>query len=244
MRRPRAAGRSRGRSGPRPRTRATGCAPATALRPGGLTCRRRSAARRRPRARREPARRRERVEEREPERRLDRRGAEVVLDPLEDRGERRPAGAACGGRAARRRGRRRPRAPGSGRGGAADLEALGVASAGEVARVERGLALLAAAELVAADRAAVVLADRARTAAVDEAVVVGWARRSPGQLVEDDRPVAGRAAAGVRSAIDALRLDSRRADARAPGRGVEVAQVRRAQHDLREQPVERPSSRG
>ena len=63
----------------------------------------------------EPARRGERVEQRQPDRRRDRRGAEVVLDPLEDRGER--------GQLARRveveqlvaAAPRRPRAPGTGR---------------------------------------------------------------------------------------------------------------------------------
>ena len=45
---------------------------------------------------------------------------------------------------------------------AADLEALGSSARRDVLRVERRLALLAAAELVAADRAAVVLADRPR----------------------------------------------------------------------------------
>ena len=216
-RRSRAAGRSRGPAARRPRTRATGSAPASGA-AGGLDVGRRRSAAGRPRpgdvARRLAG--RERVEEREPERRRDRapRGGR----PRCARGSRRgpTAGAACGGRAARRPGvaavehrepvaeparpaRRRRR----GRGRA------------EVVGVERGLALLAAAQLVAADGAAVVLARRLRGRSA------GRPRPRlgrPGDLVE----VTGRSQVAQRlakrSAIDVLRLDSRRATPPAPGR--------------------------
>ena len=63
------------------------------------------------------ARRQQRMEEAEPERGLDRCGAEVAFDPVED-GRRAPrAGGAYGDPAGRRRGPRRPRRPGSGRRG-------------------------------------------------------------------------------------------------------------------------------
>ena len=107
----------------------------------------------------------------------------------------------------------------------------------DVLRVERRLPLLAAAELVAADRAAVVLARRAAGPAIAVLVLrVG----GPGDLVEDDRAIAGRAAA--REAVGDRRLEAGLA-ARGRGEaldgGVEVAQVGRPEDDLGEQPVER-----
>ena len=175
----------------------------------------------------------------QPQRGRDRGGAEVALDPLEDRGERRRAGAACGGRAARRPGTRRPRGPGSGRSGASRASpASRSRREPQVVGVERGLPLLAAAQLVAADRAAVVLARRLRAERL--AVSASVASVGPGDLVEDDRALAGRAAARV--AVGDRRLEARLA---AGGRGerldrgVEVAQVRRPEDDLGQEPVER-----
>ena len=160
-----AAGRSRARAGCRPRTRATGCARATGRTPGGFRWPPaiRSGGDARPGVVASRLRGRERVEEREAQRRLDRRGAQVLLDPLEDRAERRQLPRRVEveelerevARAVEHRepvGELRP-----------DLDALAVERLREVLRVERRLALLAAAELVAADRTAVVLADRPRT---------------------------------------------------------------------------------
>ncbi len=111
-----------------------------------------------------------------------------------------------------------------------------VERARDVGGVERRLAVLAAAQLVAADRAAVVLA---RGPGTGRAAIVVGALGGPGHLVEDHRPVAGGAAA--REAVRDPRLEAGLA---AGGRGqrldggVEVAQVRRAEHDLGQQPVE------
>ena len=178
------------------------------------------------------------VEHRQPERGLDRRGAELALDPLEDRRERVELArrveveqlvgerlAALEDREPVAQVRPAPRAP------------VGVERPAEVVRVERRLALLAAAELVAAHGAAVVLADGPRAAGLPSSSV---GLGGPGQLVEVDRPLAGRAAARV--AIGDGRLEAGLA-ARGRGqrldRGVEVAQVGRPEDDLREQPVER-----
>ncbi len=170
------------------------------------------------------------------------RRPQVALDPLQDRSQRRPAGAACGGRAARPAAPRRPRAPGTGRAVRPRIsQPVLVERPRDVLRVERRLPLLPAAELVAADGAAVVLADRAsdpqprrrRPSALGH---------GPGQLVEDDRPIARGAPA--REAVGDRCLEAGVAAGRGPqrlDRGVEVAEVGRPEHDLGQQPVERAS---
>ena len=96
---------------------------------------------------------------------------------------------------------------------------------------ERRLALLGAAPLVAADRAAVVADDGLR-----RPVLLG----GPGELVGDEHPPAGRAAGREQVAdrhLEAGLPPGRRGHALE--RGVEVAHVRRTQHDLREHPGQR-----
>ena len=102
---------------------------------------------------------------------------------------------------------------------------------GEVALVDRAVALVAAADLVPAGGAAVVLVDRARAC---------LGNRLPDDLVEDDAPAARGAPAGVLLAEPDLerRLLARRGGDRLE-RGVEVADVGRPEDDLGQQPGER-----
>ena len=196
------------------------------------------------------------VEERQPQGRRDGRSAKVALDPLEDDAERdelpRRVQVEQGvDEAVRTIREREPHAePGARLGRFADAQ-----GALDVARVERRLALLAAAELVPAHDAAIVLAGRTGLAAgrIDEHRRGQRRRAAPGRrraavpddLVEHDGPAAGRAAAGVE-------LADRRAEAGFAARrrgegldaGVEVAEVGRAQDDLGEEAVEGASSPG
>ena len=105
----------------------------------------------------------------------------------------------------------------------------------QVVGVERRLALLRATALVAADRAAVVPGRRPCPSG-DPRLVVD----RPGDLVDDERPAAGRAAG--REQVADRDLETRCA-ARRGGhpleRGVEVADVGRPEDDLGEHPRER-----
>ena len=236
--RPRDAGRTRARAGTRPRRRATGCARGTGSRlcgrtwpdetrklrrrgpdrsPGGWPAGSRGAgpagARRGPGPRAGP--------------------------PRSARGSRRGprAGAACAGRAARRGASRHRRRRGSVErsDGAHRLGPDVGRRAPQVVGVERRLALLRPAALVAADRAAVVPGDRSRPAR-DAGLVVD----RPDELVGDEHPAARRAAR--REQVADRHLEARLA-ARRRGqpleRGVEVADVGRPQDDLGEHPGER-----
>ncbi len=176
---------------------------------------------------------------REPERGLDRRGAELALDRARGSRRARRAGAACGGRAARRRsasppsrigkrsrswardlGARRGRAPGGRRSGRP-------ARAGpRRRRAGRGRPGSGSACARAAGRAA----GRPRRCA--SAAQVSSSRTT--------EPIAGRAAARV--AVGDGRLEAglpARGRRERLDRGVEMAQVRRPQDDLGEEPVER-----
>ena len=170
------------------------------------------------------------------------RGAQVALDALQDRGDRDQLAGGVQVQQLVREGLAalEDREPVTQL--VADLDALRVERTGKVGGVHGGLAVLAAAQLVAADGAAVVLADRAR--AYRATVVVGGLDR-PGHLVEDDLPVAGRAAARV--AVRDRRLEAGLAaggGGEGLDSGIEVAEIRRPQHDLGEQPVQRRCSRG
>ncbi len=167
----------------------------------------------------------------------DRRGPEVALDPLEDGAEcRKLAGRVevqqlVAQELAALEDREAVQEP------VADLAALGVDRPLHVRGLEGRLAQGPAAKLVPADGAAVMLAGRPR--AGRSPVLVGGLD-GPGHLVQDDGPVAGGAPAGV--AIGDPLLEA----GLAPRRGrqgldgcIEVAQVRRPQDDLGEEPVER-----
>ena len=177
------------------------------------------------------------VEQREAERGDDRGCPEVALDPLEDGGQRgQLAGRVevqqlVGQGAAAVEDREAVDQP------PADLGPILVQRPTKVRCIEGRLPLLAPAELVAAHRAAVVLADRAGSRR--PAVLVGGLG-GPGQLVQHDGPVAGRAPARVPVADPLLEAGL---PARGGGErldcGVEVAKVGRAEHDLREEAVER-----
>ncbi len=177
------------------------------------------------------------MEERQAHRRLDRSRAEVTLDPLEDGVQpdelarrvqveqlldqgilpvdgREPVADRSPGRATRI-GRRDP---------------------GQVGVVDRAVTLVAAADLVATDGAAVVLVDRPRSR-------VGHGL--PDDLVEDDAPAAGPAAAGVLLTEPDLerRLLARCGGDRLECR-VEVTNVRRPQDDLGQQAGQRARLEG
>ena len=180
----------------------------------------------------EPARRQERVQEGQAERRQDVGRAQVGLDPFHDRGHRDELAGRVQVEQLVDQGRRtlddreavaRPRP--------CRLEIGLGGRAGHVVGFERGLALFRAAPLVAADRAAVVAQDRAR-----RPVVVG----RPRELVGDEHPATGRAAG--REQVADRHLEARlpaRGGGHALERGVEVAHVRRPQHDLGEHPRQR-----
>ena len=105
----------------------------------------------------------------------------------------------------------------------------------QVVGIERRLALLRAAALVAADRAAVVPGDRSCPARHAGLVV-----DRPDDLVDDERPAARRAAR--REQVADRHLEARLATRRRGQpleRGVEVTHVGRPQHDLGEHPGER-----
>ncbi len=105
----------------------------------------------------------------------------------------------------------------------------------EVVGVERRLAQLRAAALVAADRAAVVPGDRPHPAG-DARLVVD----RPDDLVDDEGPAARRAAGREHVADRDLEAGfTPRRGGQALEGGVEVADVRRSQHDLGEHPSER-----
>ncbi len=177
------------------------------------------------------------VEQGEAERGDDRGRPEIALDPFEDGGQRRQlAGRVevqqlAGQVFAAVQDREAVEQPG------ADLAAFRVQRPPQVRGVEGCLALLAPAELVAADRAAVVLADRAGSGG--PAVLVGGLG-GPGQLVQHDRPVTGRAPARVPVADPLLEagLATGRGGQRLDG-GVEMPQVGRAEDDLGEEAVQR-----
>ena len=117
---------------------------------------------------------------------------------------------------------------------AGDVGALGrLGRPGQVVLVERRGPLLGAAALAAADRAAVVLARGARLV-VRAGIGVGRAR--PDELVRDEQS-ATRRAAGREQVADRV-LQARLASGRGAHRlerRVEVAEVRRPQHELREE---------
>ena len=106
----------------------------------------------------------------------------------------------------------------------------------EVVGVERRLAQLRAAALVAADRAAVVPGGPVASAPAMPGLVVD----RPDDLVDDERPAARRAAG--REHVADRDLEARfaaRRGGQALERGVEMADVGRPQDDLGEHPVER-----
>ena len=185
---------------------------------------------------REPAGRQDRVEEREAKRGQDRRGAEVALDPLEDgaQADQLPPRVEVEQLVGQALGAGHDREAGE-QAGAHRLGADIGRGPSQVVGVERRLALLRATALVAADRAAVVPGRRPGPPG-DPRLVVD----RPGDLVDDERPAAGRAAG--REQVADRDLETRRA-ARRGGhpleRGVEVADVGRAQDDLGEHPRQR-----
>ena len=101
----------------------------------------------------------------------------------------------------------------------------------DVGLVDRTVALLAAAQLVATDDAAVLLGDRPGR------LVAG---RFPDDLLQGDRPAAGQATAGIALAEPDLegRLLARRRRDRLEG-GIEMTDVGRPEDDLGQQPGER-----
>ncbi len=172
------------------------------------------------------------VEQRQPHRGLDRRRAEVALDPLEDRLQsdeltRRmeveelldQGVVAVDGREAV------PDRPPGGPAG------VGRVDPGQVGVVDRAVTLVAAADLVAAGGTSIVLVDGTGSGVRD---------RLPDDLVEDHAATAGHAPAGVLLAEPDLEggLLARGGGDRLE-RGVEVAHVRRPQDDLGQQPGER-----
>ena len=113
----------------------------------------------------------------------------------------------------------------------------------EVLVVERRLALLAAAALVAADRAAVVPGDRSRLGRLGAGL--GGRVHRPRELVDDQRPPQVAQRVAYRSPSETFRLDSRRGRGRhALERRVEVADVGRPQDDLGEDAGQRARIRG
>ena len=105
----------------------------------------------------------DRVEERQSQRRQDRRGPQVALDPLEDRAEPDQLARRVQVEQLVRAASRRRRCPGTARGASPASRRPDVGRGpGQVVGVERGLALLGAAALIATDRAAVVPGDRPR----------------------------------------------------------------------------------
>ena len=189
----------------------------------------------------EPAGRQDRVDEGEPEGGQDGRGAQVALDPLEDRAEADELASGVQveqlvGQALRTGDLREPVEQGRAHRLGADVGR----GAAQVVGVERRLALLGPAALVAADRAAVVPADRSHPTG-DAHVVVD----RPDDLVGDEHPVARRAAR--REQVADRDLEARIA-ARRGGqpleRGVEMADVGRPQDDLGEHPGQRARLEG
>ena len=151
----------------------------------------------------------------------------------------RPAGAACAGRAARRAASGAPATSGN---RSRSIARIAVAPrrrpmrAAQVVGVERRLALLRPAALVAADRAAVVAGDGPRPS-------IGLpSSSSSAQTTSSTTSVRPHVAQRVanRSPIETLRLDvaARRGGHPLEG-GVEVADVRRPQDDLGEHPGQR-----
>ena len=188
---------------------------------------------------RQAARREDRVQEREPQGREDRRRPEVALDPVDDGGQpdqlaRRVEGEELVDEVL---------GPVHGGEPAAQLRPDGLdtdigVQADQVIVVERRLPLLAPATLVAADRATIVLGDRTRLGRGGPGLrgIVG----RPGDLVDDERAGAGRAARGVEIAERDLQAGLAPGRRRHPlERGVQVADVGRPQDDVREDPRQR-----
>ena len=181
------------------------------------------------------------VEQREPQRRLDRRGAEVALDAFEDRlqadqlARRVQVEQAVDERLGALDDREPIPEPAAG-----DVGALGGRLGPlEIVLVERRGALLAAAALAAADRAAVVLSGRRRGRSSRRPRSAS-ACTGPDELVGDEHPLARRAA-GREQVADRV-LQARLAAGRRAHRlerRVEVAEVRRAQDELGEEPGQR-----
>ena len=184
----------------------------------------------------EPARRKDRVKQRQAQGGHDRSGSQVALDALEDGSETdhltgcveveqlvgQGLGAPDVGEPAEQRSPHRV-------GADIGLDPL------EVIGIERCLAELGAAQLVAADRAAVMPGDRPHPAG-DAGVVVD----RPDDFVDDEGSAARRAAS--REHVPDRDLETGftpRRGGQALERRVEMADVRRSQHDLGEHPVER-----
>ena len=150
----------------------------------------------------------------------------------------RRAGGACAGRAARRASSGAPATSGKRARSMVAHRRRPPASADgprQVVRVERRLALLRPAALVAADRAAVVAGDRPRRPAVPSS-------SSAAQMISSTTSVRPQVAQRVanRSPIETLRLDvAARRGGHALERRVEVADVRRPEDDLGEHPGQR-----
>ena len=184
----------------------------------------------------EPARRQDRVEQREAEGGHHRRGPQIALDPFQDCPEADQLAARVKveqlvGQSRRALDRREAGKEGGPHRLGADvgLDAL------EIVGIERGLAELGAAALVAADRAAVVPGGRSHPAGDARLVVHG-----PDDVIDDEGPAAGRAAG--REHVADRGLEARLAPWRRGKtleRGVEMAHVGRSQDDLGEHPVER-----
>ena len=175
--------------------------------------------------------RQERVEEGQPERGQDRGGAQVRLDAFDDRGEGHELSGRMQiqqlvhelGRAVHRR------EAGLDRG--ADLIGADIGSEpDQVLGVQWRLTDLGLAALVATDGTPVHPGDG----------LGGRLRRRPHELLGDEHPATGRTAGGVQVAERDLeaRLSPRRGR-HALERGVEVADIRRPQDDLRQHPRQR-----
>ncbi len=157
----------------------------------------------------------------------------------------RRAGAAYEGRAGHRRARSPPSTTGkrSRRLAASDVRVLRDRPGPfEVVLVERRGPLVGAAPLTAADRAAVVLAGGS---GIDGLALVAVRRPGPDELVGGEHPLARRATRREQLADRDLEagLATRRGGHRLEG-GVEVAEVRRPQDELREEPGQRARFRG